>query len=525
MPARVATAGETVACERATIAAGTTARELMERAGRAAADEIIRRFRLLLPGGAAVFTGPGNNGGDGWVVARCLAESGFPVTVIEAARAKTDEAREAEASAGMPAAPREVEPGDEMLALQVPGEIHVGDAPVVIDALLGTGATGAPHGAVAAAVDVINNAGSEGAVVVALDVPSGVDATTGVHELCVHADLTLTFGLVKRGHLLARDVCGEIVVVDIGLATGATINALPLLVDRVWAAQRIPDIPVDAHKGTRGRVAIVAGGDGMAGAAILAGKGALRSGIGLLHVVVARENIVSIHAGLPEAIVHVWPAGAEELSALVANADALAIGPGLGKSSTTRDLVERVLLAWQGPVVVDADALNVFERDAESLAALLRGRPAVITPHPAELGRLLGVETNEVVASRFEIGAEFARDSGSAVLLKGVPTVVFGARGERFISPAGTPALATGGSGDVLTGIVGTLLAQMIGPSGSTSAEVAALAAFVHGRAAELCGPVRGTTLDDILLALPDAWNESAEPTPDEVLAWVPALP
>jgi len=511
MTARVATAAETVACERATIVAGTSARELMERAGRAAADEIVRRFRLALPAGVVVFTGPGNNGGDGWVVARCLAEYEFPVTVIEAAEPKTDEARSAEDSAGKPGISDAVTPAS------------VGDAPIIIDALLGTGATGAPRGTVASAIEIVNNAKADGTVVISLDIPSGLDATTGEHELCVQADVTITFGVVKRGHLLARDVCGEIVCLDIGLISSRELESLPLLVDHYWVSERVPDIPSDANKGTRRRLVVVAGGEGMAGAAILAGNGALRSGIGLVRLVVAAQNTVAIHVGLPESLVKPWPNDASALEEIMKDADAFAIGPGLGRSREVRDLVERVLIAWAGPVVVDADALNVFENDAASLAKLLRGRPAVITPHPMEFARLIGRETSEVLKNRFEIGADFARDAGATVLLKGAPTIIFAPEGNRFVSAAGTAALATGGSGDVLTGIVGTMLAQLAGDR--SSAEIAAIAAFIHGRAAELAGPVRGTTLEDILLALPDAWNESYDEQPESRLVCIPAVP
>ena len=525
MPASVATASETVACERATISVGTSSQELMERAGRAAADEIIRRFALVLPRGVAVFTGPGNNGGDGWVVARCIAELGFPVTVIEAVSAKTEEAREAADAAGV-------------AAEEIQGDAPaISDPAIVVDALLGTGSTGAPRGTIAAAIEIINRSRTDGATVVALDLPSGLDATTGAHALCVEADLTLTFGVVKRGQLLAREVCGKIVALDIGLREGQPLDSLPLLVDRAWVAPRIPAIPSDAHKGTRGTLAIIAGGPGMAGAAILAGKGALRSGLGLLRLSVTGENVAAIHGALPEALVQPWPEDTAAVEALAAVSDAVAIGPGLGRSPACKDLVERVLRTWRGPVVVDADALSVFEGDSDSLAALLGGRPAIITPHPAELGRLLGLETNDVLENRFEVGAEFAKKSGAAVLLKGSPTVIFAPGGERFVSAAGTAALATGGSGDVLTGIVGTLLTQIIAhsmnaganesksPSQCSTAEVAAVSAFIHGRAAELCGPVRGTTLEDILLALPNAWNETPEPAAPHVLTSVPAVP
>lgn len=204
MPARVATAAESVACERATIDAGTSSRELMERAGRAAADEIIRRFKLILPGGTTVFTGPGNNGGDGWVVARCIAEAGFPVTVIEATPVKTEEAQAAEHDAGVPAQNVAELPGAES------DGPRIADAPVIVDALLGTGTSGQPRETIAAAIEIINRAGRDGAATVALDVPSGLDASTGEHGLCVEADLTLTFGVLKRGLLVARDVSGRL---------------------------------------------------------------------------------------------------------------------------------------------------------------------------------------------------------------------------------------------------------------------------------------------------------------------------
>ena len=187
----------------------------------------------------------------------------------------------------------------------------------------------------------------------------------------------------------------------------------------------------------------------MAGAAILAGKGALRSGIGLVRAAVGSQNVTALHVGLPEALIQPWPSDTAALAKLNDDADALAIGPGLGRSPEVRELVERVLLSWRGPVMVDADALSVFEDDAASLAKLLRGRPAIITPHPAELGRLLGRDTAEVLENRFEIAAQLAREIGGAVLLKGTPTVIFGADGQRIVSAAGTAALATGGSGDV----------------------------------------------------------------------------
>ena len=493
MPARVATADETRACERETIEAGTSSAELMRRAGQSAALVIAERFRDTLQNGVVIFAGPGNNGGDAWVVAEFLASAGSDVGVVEVAAPKSKESEEAKASA--------LSTGKVTIAAQPD------DQRLIIDGLLGTGATGAPRGEIGHAIDAINASRSASVRVVSLDLPSGLDGTTGEYERCVRADATITFGVVKRGHLIARDVCGEITAVDIGLNDGTTMQSLPILVDEHFAHSLIPPIPVSAHKGTRRRLAIVGGGKGMAGAAILSGEGALRSGIGLLRIVCHESSTVSIHAGIPAGLVSTWPKTADHLSALAQAEDCIAIGPGLGNTDETRDLVERILLAFNGPVVLDADALNVFAGDTSSLAKLLNGRDAVLTPHPAELGRLLGVSTSEVVHRRFEIGVDLARETGAALLLKGAPTIVFGNAGRRMMIASGTAALATGGSGDVLTGMIATLLSQ-IPPSSDRAVNAAACAAFIHGRAAELRKYIRGVTLADILDELPRAWNE-----------------
>ncbi len=492
MSVRVASASETVACERATMATGITSAELMSRAGTRAAGEILDRCSDRLRHGASIFVGSGNNGGDGWVIAEALCRSGIVTNVIEVASPRSPEstsARDAAISARATVAERA---GEQL----------------IVDALLGTGSSGVPHGEIADAIARIGERRKAGACVVAIDVPSGLDATTGAREGAVIADLTLTFGTVKRGQLISRGNCGELVALDIGLTEDNAMSSLPVLVDPNWVSQRIPPIPPDAHKGTRKRLSVVGGGPGMAGATILCGEGALRSGIGLLTIVAAETNAVAVHSAVPQALFQKWPSIPAELEKLAASADVIAIGPGLGNSPQTRDLVERILLSWSGPVVIDADGLNVFAGDLDSLAELLGERDAIITPHPAEMARLLGTSVDDVLNNRFELGSETANKLGCAVLLKGTPTVIFSPDGLRYVSASGTAALATGGSGDVLTGIASTLLAQMR-DTGGTPAESAACAAFVHGRAAELCAFVRGTTLDDILAALPAAWNES----------------
>lgn len=486
----------------------------MQRAGTAAADEISRRFGDRLQDGVIVFTGPGNNGGDGWVIAGLLARSGIEVTVAEAVEARSPDAV-AEKSAAAPLVQK-------LGASSPVGEL--GGARVVIDALLGTGAEGEPRENIADAISRINRFHAEGALVVSLDLPSGLDATTGRHSVCVTADATFSFGGVKRGSLLARDCCGDIVVLDIGLDEDSPPSAetvpLPWLVDGGWVRAHVPAIRYDAHKGTRKHLAIIGGGQGMAGAAVLATRAALRSGIGLVRALVAPENVGEMLAAAPSALIAPWPTTAPDTSSQISRwADAIVLGPGLGQSAQTRRLVETTLADSALPVLVDADALNVFDGDLAALRRLLNGRVALITPHVAEFARLARIDVKDVLAARFEAGTEIARSIGATVLLKGSPTVIFAPDGERYVVARGTAALGTGGSGDLLAGIAGTMLAQTL--DGPTSASCAA---WVHGRAAELCGYVRGTTLEDVLYALPRAWNEGERLPGAPVLAELPGV-
>jgi hydroxyethylthiazole kinase-like uncharacterized protein yjeF len=517
MPAWVVSARESAERDRATIERGTPSRLLMQRAGITAAETIMRRYADRLRDGAVLFTGPGNNGGDGWVVAGTLARAGIDVTVVEVAKATPAKSPDAVA--------------EKSTAID---SVKVADsaderAAVVIDALLGTGFEGEPRGKIVEAIATINELHGRGALVAALDVPSGLDATTGQHSSCVVADLTLSFGGVKRGLLLARDCCGEIVVLDIGLddprakAPKKPVKAelrLPVLVDGEWVRSRIPPIRFDAHKGIRKHLAVVGGGKGMPGAVALASRAALRSGIGLVRLLVAPGNVSPVLAAVPSALISEWPSSENQINAEISKwADAVVIGPGLGKSKDSRALVEQILQASRLPALLDADALNVFEGDVKSLAKLLQARPALMTPHVAEFARLAGIDVKSVIANRFDVGLDLSRELGATVLLKGSPTVVFNPNGDRYVIARGSAALGTGGSGDLLDGIAGTMLAQ------TQDATVAGCcSAWVHGRAAELCEYVRGTTLDDVLYALPRAWHE-LEPSPEPpVLAQLPAV-
>ncbi|MGH7638852.1 MAG: NAD(P)H-hydrate dehydratase, partial [Gemmatimonadaceae bacterium] len=470
--------------------------------------------RGALAAGALVFAGPGNNGGDAWVVAAALAQSGVRVRVHEPLPSAAEDAR-AERDLAMPF----VEPVDD------PGAAYQGEG-VVIDGLLGTGSSGAPRGPLMAAISAMRVARERKAIVVAIDLPTGLDATTGETHKPVPANLTVTYGTLKRGHLLARAACGRVVVVDIGLgrfAWGAGEDDAPRVVSGSWVAARLPDVPPDAHKGTRKKIAIVGGGAGMSGAAILAARAAWRSGVGMVKLVVAEESLGAVRDAEPQSLTAPWPrTEAAAKSDISTWADCVVIGPGLGGGIIAREIVQRVLESFEGPVVIDADAINAFNADVNALARLLHGRPAVLTPHPAEFGRLAGVAVDDVLARRFDIAATVARHTAAVVLLKGQPTVITGPSGERLVSASGTPLLAAAGSGDLLTGMVATLLAQT-----GDATVAAACAAYVHGRAAWLAQrgrSIRGLSLDDVMATLPAAWNPPSGPSRYPVLFELPDL-
>lgn len=507
MTVRVVTAEQAMAREAAAIAAGTDSFALMRAAGERTARLILERYEQVRTAGALVYAGAGNNGGDAWVVAGALARAGCPVSVEVLADPRTADAARArdEASAFL-------------------AEASATDWPaVVVDGVLGTGTRGEATGAAADAIRRINEARTAGARIVALDIPSGMEAGSGAGGAVVCADLTCTYGTLKRGMLLRRDESGEIVTLDIGLgAAPAPGDGAPELVDADWVRRAVPPIPSDAHKGVRRRLAVLGGGDGMAGAPMLAARGAMRSGIGMVQLLVAPTNVPVVQAALPETMAARWPVTAEDQERVLGWAHVLLLGPGLGRTAMTRALIERLLVAWRGPVVLDADALNVFEGEPRTLGSLLGARPAVVTPHPVEAARLLRLEPREVLARRFEIGGELARQLGATVLLKGPPSVISAPDGRAMVSASGAPTLGIAGSGDVLAGIVATLLGQTLDPFGAATS-----GAWIHGRAGEhaaLAGSVRGTSLEDVVVALREVWRLTDPVPASPILASLPAL-
>ena len=455
---------------------------LMENAGRAVADEVLA---LLEPEGSVVVVcGTGNNGGDGFVVARHIHGLGIPVRAV-----LLGEQREVRGDAGRHLA----------LAVAAGVTLEVGRwrAPasgVVVDAIFGTGLSRDVEAGVASNIRRINAARETrggGLRVVSVDLPSGLSADTGqVRGVAVRADTTVTFGHPKFGLTLepGRFLAGRVVVAQIGIALeapGFTRDAE--LWTRAAAGARLPDRPATGHKGSFGHALIVAGSEGKTGAAALAADGAGRMGAGLVTIACPAgvNDILEIKcteamtAPVPDTPQRAFAASAEEsILALAANRDAVGLGPGLGTAPETAGLVASVAKRLEKTLVIDADGLTAFASEP----ALLRSRPAptILTPHPGEAARLLGTDAATLNRDRVGAARRLAEASGAVVLLKGAGTVTASPEGWVVVNPTGGPSLASGGTGDVLLGMVTALLAQ-----GLEEFEAAALAAFVHGLAAD----------------------------------------
>ncbi len=457
---------------------------LMETAAGAVADLVAERY----PGAGRVVVacGPGNNGGDGLAMARQLRCRGFDVAVallVPRRALKGDAAVQLELARrfGVPVADCSRHGGERLAAL-------LAGAGVVVDAMFGTGLDRPLTGRWAAAVGLVNAARRP---VVAIDVPSGLSGSAAaVPGAAVAADVTITFAAPKLAHVLPPACwrCGEVAVAAIGIPpwvveAQATLGLVEADDVAGWLPQRAPD----AHKGMFGHLLVIAGREGRAGAAALAARAAVRLGAGLVTVATSRAAGAAVQALVPEAMVDVLPGGNDGavsgtgVEASLERATAVAIGPGLGTGEGPRRLLAAVLERWDGALLLDADALTMLAGRLETLRS--RGVAPVLTPHPGELARLLGVGTAAVTADRLAAARRAAEASAAVVLAKGPRTVIVGGEGWGLVNPTGTSGLASGGAGDVLTGAIGALLAQGVPPL-----EAAAAGAFVHGRAAELAG-------------------------------------
>lgn len=487
--------------DRRTAERGVSVGALMEAAGGAVAQEVWRAFPH--PGWSAlVLCGRGNNGGDGFVAARELRGRYRSVHVFlagELERVKREPRAAAEAYLAIGGSVTSVGDAGPLRSALAGGDGDEGDAVVLVDALLGTGTRGEIGGLYR---ELLEAACDFTGPVVAVDGPSGLDMATGRPLGPVPAAaLTVTFGAPKLGHVLGQgpELTGRVVVRDIGLDAAALAEAA----DRDDAARALepgeaerllPLPPRRAHKRSAGVVAVVAGSRAYLGAAVLTCLGALRAGAGLVHALVPMDLKAVLASEHPELIVSGLPAGADgslcggDLEPLkealrFARPSAIVAGPGLGSGEGNRALVRELAGVAGGstPLLLDADALNAFAGRLGELREVARRASIAITPHPGELGRLLGLDPREVDERRLELAGHVTVELGCPVLLKGVPTVVRAAGRKPVLNLTGNQGLARGGTGDVLSGIAGAFLAKRMDPF-----DALALAAFVHGLAADV---------------------------------------
>ncbi len=494
---RVVTPGEMARVDRAAIEgesiAGLT---LMENAGASVAR--AARDMLSVKGGrrVAVFCGKGNNAGDGFVVARLLAERGVEVVVFLVADPGELKGDASENFKRLESLPLEIE------RLPVPGEVQAAAGPagsfdLAVDALFGTGFSGTAEGVFEAAIRAINGAGCP---VLAVDIPSGVCGLTGAAAgPAVRADRTVTFVAPKVGLVQypGAFLAGEMEVADIGIP-GRLLETVPdsqiFTVGEEEAEALLPRRPADAHKNSCGRVLVVGGSPGLTGAAALCARAALRCGAGLVTLGVPEGVHDILEVKLTEVMTRPLPQtcervislkAVEEVTELSRGFDVLALGPGLSTVGEAPEAVRELVRAVRVPLVLDADGLNAMAGHTEIFEK--RGTPLVLTPHAGEMARLRGVDTTSVQSDRLGVARDAAAAWGAVVVLKGAGTVVAEPAGNLRIISSGNPGMATAGMGDVLTGCIASFMAQ-----GLSAFEAAVAGVFYHGHAADLAASMDG---------------------------------
>jgi NAD(P)H-hydrate epimerase len=476
-----------------TIARGTPGYVLMERAGEGATAALLRQFPDLHGRRVVVVAGKGNNGGDGFVIARLLAGKGVNAEVLLLGRAdevRGDARRALQGLKGTAVQLREifVQEAAHLLSAAFAG------ASLLVDAVFGTGLNAEVTGLHADALRRMNDAGIP---IFAVDIPSGLDADRGRPlGIAIVAKATATFGFAKIGQVIQPGLqhVGAVSVIDIGIASEAVREVRPCveLLERHEVAALVPRRQPEAHKGTSGHLLIIAGSRGHTGAARLAAHAACRSGAGLTTLAGPASLNAIFALGIPEAMTATLPDvdgrisfEPDGLTHLIAGKQAIVIGPGLGTHEDAGRLLEHVLAIATVPVVVDADGLTCLAR---SFPVLEKSRcQVVMTPHPGEMARLLGRGTAAVQADRVGVARELASKHRCVVVLKGASSVVAAADGRAWINPTGNPGMASGGMGDVLAGLLGGLLAQGIAPPAA-----ACLGTYLHGAVADVIANERG---------------------------------
>lgn len=482
---------------------------LMDNAAQAVAEAVHEALTALEGERVVIFCGGGNNGGDGLGAARWLQSYGVSVRAFVVGAALDAVQGDAAVELAM-----FTKAGGRVEALSteddwVLAELAASKADVLVDALLGTGFHGELEGDVLRACELLNKSEK---YILAVDVPTGVNADNGaVSENAVRADHTVTMALVKTGLLLypGREYCGDIELADISMPVKLVEEYKSdkyRLTDEI-VRELLPLRKANAHKGDAGRVVICAGSPGYTGAAALASDAAVKAGAGLvsLYTPLSSRDVLAIK--LTEVMVHgllermpgiLGGGAASDVASSAEAADVLAIGPGLGTSESTQEAVRTILQKITTPVVIDADALTALAGHTEILAAMQAQK--VLTPHPGEMARLTGLEIAEIEADRINVAKKYAEEWQAIVVLKGAPTVIGCPNGTVYVNSTGNSSLATGGSGDVLTGIIAGLAAQEI-----SLQEAAICGVYLHGLAAELTGIDIGLAAGELAALLSQA--------------------
>ena len=482
---------------------------LMDNAAQAVAEAVHEALTALEGERVVIFCGGGNNGGDGLGAARWLQSYGVSVRAFVVGAALDAVQGDAALELAM-----FTKAGGRVEALSteddwVLAELAASKADVLVDALLGTGFHGELEGDVLRACELLNKSEK---YILAVDIPTGVNADNGaVSEQAVRADHTVTMALVKTGLLLypGREYCGDIELADISMPVKLVEDYQSnkyRLTDEI-VRELLPLRKANAHKGDAGRVVICAGSPGYTGAAALASDAAVKAGAGLvsLYTPLSSRDVLAIK--LTEVMVHgllermpgiLGGGAASDVASSAEAADVLAIGPGLGTSESTQEAVRTILQKITTPVVIDADALTALAGHTEILAAMQAQK--VLTPHPGEMARLTGLEIAEIEADRINVAKKYAAQWQAIIVLKGAPTVIGCPNGTVYVNSTGNSSLATGGSGDVLTGIIAGLAAQEI-----SLQEAAICGVYLHGLAAELTGIDIGLAAGELAALLPQA--------------------
>jgi hydroxyethylthiazole kinase-like uncharacterized protein yjeF len=511
---KITTAAEMREIDRATTERfGVPSLALMESAGTAVAQFILENFRSA--DRIAILCGKGNNGGDGFVIARKLHRAGRVVDVL--LLASTAESK-GDAAAMFEQLPVRAIVVQSVQELQAESSRSLGNCDLLVDALLGTGFKPPVEGLYADAIAAMNRGGKP---IVAVDIPSGADSDAMTPQSgagIVRADAIVTFTAPRPAHVFGELTRGPVIVAPIGSPDAAIESKLKLEVTTARDLARfLAPRPMDSNKGMYGHVLIVGGSLGKSGAAAMAGMAALRAGAGLVTVATAKSALPNVAGFAAELMTEPLPETDTggigiasmkngKLQQLASTMTVVAIGPGIGRHPETVEFVQEAVRTLKAPLVIDADGLNAFDGETELLDGSKRA--LVLTPHPGEMARLAGISTKAVQADRLNVARSFAREHRLVLVLKGNLTIIALPDGTAWVNPTGNPGMATGGTGDILTGMTAGILGQM--PNHAARAAVAA--AYLHGLAGNVAAESIGEhslVATDLLTGLPEAFRRA----------------